>query len=81
LKIAAGLRACALIGAYGNAPPAMALPPMLRAPKHLRAYIRYRQRAIEDRVAHRARAILFVSIIAGLIVLIAVVGLVRHFPA
>jgi hypothetical protein len=59
----------------------MSLPLMLRAPKHLRAYVRYRQRATEGRVAHRARAILFLSIIAGLIVLIAVAGLIRHFPA
>lgn len=54
---------------------------MLRAPKHLRAYILFRQRAIEDRVAHRGRAKVMLSVIAGAVVLIALIGLIRHFPA
>jgi hypothetical protein len=38
-----------------------------------------RNRWIEQRVAHRARAIVLLSIIAALAVLIAVAAAVRHF--
>jgi hypothetical protein len=56
----------------------MSLSLMLRAPKHLRAYIRYRQRAIEDRVAHRARAILLLTIMAALVLFFALLTALRH---
>ena len=52
---------------------------MLRAPKHLRLRAFMRNRWIEQRVAHRARAIVLLSIIAALAVLIAVAAAVRHF--
>jgi hypothetical protein len=54
---------------------------MLRAPKHLRVRALIRNRSIEDRVAHRSKAIVLLSIIAALVVLIAVAAAVRHFSA
>jgi hypothetical protein len=54
---------------------------MLKAPKHLRIRAYIRSRSVKDRLAHRARAIVLLSIIAGLIVVIAVAAALRHFPA
>lgn len=54
---------------------------MPRAPRHLRVRAYIQNRSIKDRAAHRARAILILWIIAGLLVLIAGMAAMRHLPA
>jgi hypothetical protein len=54
---------------------------MPRAPRHLRVRAYIQNRSIKDRAAHRARAILILWVIGGLVVLIAIAAAVRHLPA